>query len=178
MLNFKMTVNAMVTELSTLVNKEIHVRLLRLEECTELSGVCALAQSAGGITESGSILAQRLFSILRSILIALLKNDVTSVVRKRNNLVISLSVSLEVTKAIASGDFTTKIEIDVRDDILELETVNVRLVHWMSGGSTESVQKDAYTNVRSWRGMTSSCNGKTNNVGLFASSRLGSVLVR
>ncbi|KAF4622058.1 hypothetical protein D9613_009580 [Agrocybe pediades] len=101
MLDLKMTVNSMVAQLSTLANE---VTRVSLEVGTEgILGGQAFVPDVQGmwkvLTDNVNLMAMNLTNQVRSI--------------------------AEVTKAVAGGDLTKKIEVDVRGEILELkETVN------------------------------------------------------
>ncbi|KZP13596.1 hypothetical protein FIBSPDRAFT_753155 [Athelia psychrophila] len=101
MLALKMTVNSMVAQLSTLANE---VTRVSLEVGTEgLLGGQAFVPDVQGmwkvLTDNVNLMAMNLTNQVRSI--------------------------AQVTKAVAGGDLTKKIEVDVRGEILELkETVN------------------------------------------------------
>ncbi|KAG6372485.1 hypothetical protein JVT61DRAFT_7588 [Boletus reticuloceps] len=101
MLDLKMTVNSMVAQLSTLANE---VTRVSLEVGTEgiLGGQAYVPDVQGMwnvLTENVNLMAMNLTNQVRSI--------------------------AEVTKAVAAGDLTRKIEVDVRGEIKELkETVN------------------------------------------------------
>ncbi|KAG0694624.1 hypothetical protein DFH29DRAFT_959340 [Suillus ampliporus] len=101
MLDLKMTVNSMVAQLSTLANE---VTRVSLEVGTEgiLGGQAYVPDVQGMwkvLTDNVNLMAMNLTNQVRSI--------------------------AEVTKAVAGGDLTKKIEVDVRGEILELkETVN------------------------------------------------------
>ncbi|KAM6499789.1 hypothetical protein JOM56_005297 [Amanita muscaria] len=101
MLDLKMTVNSMVAQLSTLANE---VTRVSLEVGTEgiLGGQASVPDVQGMwkvLTSNVNLMAMNLTNQVRSI--------------------------AAVTKAVASGDLTKKIEVDVRGEILELkETVN------------------------------------------------------
>ncbi|KAF7980985.1 hypothetical protein HWV62_5217 [Athelia sp. TMB] len=101
MLDLKMTVNSMVAQLSTLANE---VTRVSLEVGTEgLLGGQAFVPDVQGmwkvLTDNVNLMAMNLTNQVRSI--------------------------AQVTKAVAGGDLTKKIEVDVRGEILELkETVN------------------------------------------------------
>ncbi|KAG6856000.1 hypothetical protein H0H87_008544 [Tephrocybe sp. NHM501043] len=101
MLDLKLTVNSMVAQLSTLANE---VTRVSLEVGTEgkLGGQASVPEVQGMwkvLTDNVNLMAMNLTNQVRSI--------------------------AEVTKAVASGDLTKKIIVDVRGEILELkETVN------------------------------------------------------
>ncbi|KAJ3502690.1 hypothetical protein NLJ89_g8773 [Agrocybe chaxingu] len=101
MLDLKMTVNSMVAQLSTLANE---VTRVSLEVGTEgILGGQAFVPDVQGmwkvLTDNVNLMAMNLTNQVRSI--------------------------AAVTKAVAGGDLTKKIEVDVRGEILELkETVN------------------------------------------------------
>ncbi|KAF9459630.1 hypothetical protein BDZ94DRAFT_1171284 [Collybia nuda] len=101
MLDLKMTVNSMVAQLSTLANE---VTRVSLEVGTEgiLGGQAFVPEVQGMwkvLTDNVNLMAMNLTNQVRSI--------------------------AQVTKAVAGGDLTKKIEVDVRGEILELkETVN------------------------------------------------------
>ncbi|PFH53613.1 hypothetical protein AMATHDRAFT_171562 [Amanita thiersii Skay4041] len=101
MLDLKMTVNSMVAQLSTLANE---VTRVSLEVGTEgiLGGQATVPDVQGMwkvLTDNVNLMAMNLTNQVRSI--------------------------AAVTKAVAGGDLTKKIEVDVRGEILELkETVN------------------------------------------------------
>ncbi|KAG6333867.1 hypothetical protein ID866_5222 [Astraeus odoratus] len=101
MLDLKMTVNSMVAQLSTLANE---VTRVSLEVGTEgiLGGQASVPDVQGMwkvLTDNVNLMAMNLTNQVRSI--------------------------AEVTKAVAAGDLTKKIEVDVRGEIKELkETVN------------------------------------------------------
>ncbi|KAF9244482.1 hypothetical protein BU15DRAFT_85871 [Melanogaster broomeanus] len=101
MLDLKMTVNSMVAQLSTLANE---VTRVSLEVGTEgiLGGQAYVPDVQGMwkvLTDNVNLMAMNLTNQVRSI--------------------------AEVTKAVAAGDLTRKIEVDVRGEIKELkETVN------------------------------------------------------
>ncbi|KAG2131142.1 hypothetical protein BD769DRAFT_1723957 [Suillus cothurnatus] len=101
MLDLKMTVNSMVAQLSTLANE---VTRVSLEVGTEgiLGGQAYVPDVQGMwkvLTDNVNLMAMNLTNQVRSI--------------------------AEVTKAVAGGDLTKKIEVDVRGEIKELkETVN------------------------------------------------------
>ncbi|KAG9312444.1 HAMP TYPE histidine kinase [Chiua virens] len=101
MLDLKMTVNSMVAQLSTLANE---VTRVSLEVGTEgiLGGQSYVPDVQGMwkvLTDNVNLMAMNLTNQVRSI--------------------------AEVTKAVAAGDLTRKIEVDVRGEIKELkETVN------------------------------------------------------
>ncbi|TDL24345.1 hypothetical protein BD410DRAFT_814134 [Rickenella mellea] len=108
MLDLKMTVNSMVAQLSTLANE---VTRVSIEVGTEgiLGGQAVVADVQGMwkvLTDNVNLMAMNLTNQVRSI--------------------------AQVTKAVAGGDLTKKIEVDVRGEILDLkETVN---------GMTESLR--------------------------------------
>ncbi|KAF8490126.1 hypothetical protein F5888DRAFT_1621258 [Russula emetica] len=101
MLDLKMTVNSMVNQLSTLANE---VTRVSLEVGTEgiLGGQASVPDVQGMwqvLTDNVNLMAMNLTNQVRSI--------------------------AEVTKAVANGDLTKRVEVDVRGEILELkETVN------------------------------------------------------
>ncbi|KAF9448757.1 hypothetical protein P691DRAFT_668846 [Macrolepiota fuliginosa MF-IS2] len=101
MLDLKLTVNSMVAQLSTLANE---VTRVSLEVGTEgILGGQAFVPDVQGmwkvLTDNVNLMAMNLTNQVRSI--------------------------AQVTKAVAGGDLTKKIEVDVRGEILELkETVN------------------------------------------------------
>lgn len=101
MLDLKMTVNSMVRQLATLARE---VTRVSLEVGTEgiLGGQAVVADVQGTwktLTDNVNLMAMNLTNQVRSI--------------------------AGVTKAVAQGDLTKKIEVDVRGEILELkETVN------------------------------------------------------
>ncbi|KAF9056922.1 hypothetical protein BDP27DRAFT_1454263 [Rhodocollybia butyracea] len=101
MLDLKETVNSMVAQLSTLANE---VTRVSLEVGTEgiLGGQAYVPDVQGewkGLTDNVNLMAMNLTNQVRSI--------------------------AQVTKAVASGDLTKKIQVDVKGEILELkETVN------------------------------------------------------
>ncbi|KIJ38163.1 hypothetical protein M422DRAFT_176970 [Sphaerobolus stellatus SS14] len=101
MLDLKLTVNSMVRQLATLAQE---VTRVSLEVGTEgiLGGQAVVADVEGTwkiLTDNVNLMAMNLTNQVRSI--------------------------AEVTKAVAQGDLTKKIEVDVRGEILELkETVN------------------------------------------------------
>ncbi|KAF8523467.1 putative nik-1 protein (Os-1p protein) [Hysterangium stoloniferum] len=101
MLDLKMTVNSMVRQLATLAQE---VTRVSLEVGTEgiLGGQAVVADVEGTwkiLTDNVNLMAMNLTNQVRSI--------------------------AGVTKAVAQGDLTKKIEVDVRGEILELkETVN------------------------------------------------------
>ncbi|EKM75241.1 Tco1 HAMP domain related type IA HK [Agaricus bisporus var. burnettii JB137-S8] len=101
MLDLKLTVNSMVAQLSTLANE---VTRVSLEVGTEgiLGGQASVPDVQGMwkvLTDNVNLMAMNLTNQVRSI--------------------------AQVTKAVAGGDLTKKIEVDVRGEILELkETVN------------------------------------------------------
>ncbi|KAI6127235.1 hypothetical protein F5141DRAFT_1186385 [Pisolithus sp. B1] len=101
MLDLKVTVNSMVSQLSTLANE---VTRVSLEVGTEgiLGGQAYVPDVQGMwkvLTDNVNLMAMNLTNQVRSI--------------------------AEVTKAVAAGDLTKKIEVDVRGEIMELkETVN------------------------------------------------------
>ncbi|KXN88384.1 Hybrid signal transduction histidine kinase J [Leucoagaricus sp. SymC.cos] len=101
MLDLKMTVNSMVYRLSTLANE---VTRVSLEVGTEgILGGQAFVPDVQGmwqvLTDNVNLMAMNLTNQVRSI--------------------------AQVTKAVAGGDLTKKIEVDVRGEILDLkETVN------------------------------------------------------
>ncbi|THU96840.1 hypothetical protein K435DRAFT_663749 [Dendrothele bispora CBS 962.96] len=101
MLDLKMTVNSMVVQLSTLASE---VTRVSLEVGTEgiLGGQAAVPEVQGEwkkLTDNVNLMAMNLTNQVRSI--------------------------ANVTKAVANGDLTKKIEVDVKGEILELkETVN------------------------------------------------------
>ncbi|KAG5340861.1 Hybrid signal transduction histidine kinase J [Termitomyces sp. T112] len=101
MLDLKLTVNSMVEQLSTLANE---VTRVSLEVGTEgiLGGQAYVPDVQGMwkvLTDNVNLMANNLTSQVRSI--------------------------AQVTKAVAGGDLTKKIDVDVRGEILELkETVN------------------------------------------------------
>jgi osomolarity two-component system sensor histidine kinase NIK1 len=119
MLDLKMTVNSMVNQLSTLANEVTRVSLevgtegiLGGQATFRMCRVCgrcvhdcawSLEQRADQdpqvLTDNVNLMAMNLTNQVRSI--------------------------AEVTKAVASGDLTKKVEVDVRGEILDLkETVN------------------------------------------------------
>lgn len=108
MLDLKNTVNSMVKQLSTLANE---VTRVSLEVGTEgkLGGQAVVADVQGMwkvLTDNVNLMAMNLTNQVRSI--------------------------AEVTKAVAGGDLTKKIDVDVRGEIADLkETVN---------GMTESLR--------------------------------------
>ncbi|KIJ97792.1 hypothetical protein K443DRAFT_681283 [Laccaria amethystina LaAM-08-1] len=101
MLDLKMTVNSMVAQLSTLANE---VTRVSLDVGTEgILGGQAFVPDVQGmwrvLTDNVNLMAMNLTNQVRSI--------------------------AQVTKAVAGGDLTKKIEVDVRGEILDLkETVN------------------------------------------------------
>ncbi|KAI0298323.1 hypothetical protein BC826DRAFT_999267 [Russula brevipes] len=101
MLDLKMTVNSMVNQLSTLANE---VTRVSLEVGTEgiLGGQAYVPDVQGMwkvLTDNVNLMAMNLTNQVRSI--------------------------AEVTKAVAGGDLTKKVEVDVRGEMLDLkETVN------------------------------------------------------
>ncbi|KAH6897665.1 hypothetical protein BKA70DRAFT_1315390, partial [Coprinopsis sp. MPI-PUGE-AT-0042] len=101
MLDLKMTVNSMVSQLSTLANE---VTRVSLEVGTEgiLGGQADVPDVQGmwkALTNNVNLMAMNLTNQVRSI--------------------------AQVTKAVAGGDLTKKIDVDARGEILELkETVN------------------------------------------------------
>ncbi|KIO00920.1 hypothetical protein M404DRAFT_29123, partial [Pisolithus tinctorius Marx 270] len=101
MLDLKVTVNSMVSQLSTLANE---VTRVSLEVGTEgiLGGQAYVPDVQGMwkvLTDNVNLMAMNLTNQVRSI--------------------------AEVTKAVAAGDLTKKIQVDVRGEIMELkETVN------------------------------------------------------
>ncbi|KDQ51728.1 hypothetical protein JAAARDRAFT_139768 [Jaapia argillacea MUCL 33604] len=101
MLELKMTVNSMVAQLSTLANE---VTRVSLEVGTE--GILGGQAFVPGVQGMWKVLADNV-----NLMAMNLTNQVRSIA--------------QVTKAVASGDLTKKIEVDVRGEILELkETVN------------------------------------------------------
>ncbi|KAG6865414.1 hypothetical protein C0991_002804 [Blastosporella zonata] len=101
MLDLKLTVNSMVAQLSTLANEVTRVSLeVGMEG--KLGGQASVPDVQGMwkvLTDNVNLMAMNLTNQVRSI--------------------------AEVTKAVASGDLTKKIIVDVRGEILELkETVN------------------------------------------------------
>jgi osomolarity two-component system sensor histidine kinase NIK1 len=155
MLDLKLTVNSMVNQLNTLANE---VTRVSLEVGMEgILGGQAFVPDVQGmwkvLTDNVNLMAMNLTNQVRSI--------------------------AEVTKAVAGGDLTKKIEVDVRGEILELkETVN---------GMTESLSVFAdevtrvarevgtegrlggqarVTNVGgTWKDLTDNVNVMANNVG-------------
>ncbi|KIK56550.1 hypothetical protein GYMLUDRAFT_783618 [Collybiopsis luxurians FD-317 M1] len=101
MLDLKETINSMVVQLSTLANE---VTRVSLEVGTEgiLGGQAFVPDVQGewkGLTDNVNLMAMNLTNQVRSI--------------------------AEVTKAVANGDLSKKIQVDVKGEILELkETVN------------------------------------------------------
>ena len=124
MLDLKMTVNSMVAQLSTLANE---VTRVSLEVGTEgILGGQAFVPDVQGMWKVG------LFPIflidLLNFSLQVLTDNVNLMAMNLTNQVRSIA---QVTKAVAGGDLTKKIVVDVRGEFLELkETVN-----WM----TESV---------------------------------------
>jgi osomolarity two-component system sensor histidine kinase NIK1 len=155
MLDLKLTVNSMVNQLNTLANE---VSRVSLEVGMEgILGGQAFVPDVQGmwkvLTDNVNLMAMNLTNQVRSI--------------------------ADVTKAVAGGDLTKKIEVDVRGEILELkETVN---------GMTESLSvfADEVTRVArevgtegklegqarvanvggTWKDLTDNVNVMANNVG-------------
>ncbi|ETW76839.1 hypothetical protein HETIRDRAFT_389878 [Heterobasidion irregulare TC 32-1] len=137
MLDLKMTVNQMVAQLSTLANE---VTRVSLEVGTEgiLGGQAYVPDVQGMwkvLADNVNLMAMNLTNQVRSI--------------------------AEVTKAVANGDLTKKIEVDVRGEMLDLkETVN---------GMTESLSvfADEVTRVAREVGTEGRLGGQANvtNVG-------------
>ncbi|KAG6827518.1 hypothetical protein H0H92_011459 [Tricholoma furcatifolium] len=107
MLDLKLTVNSMVAQLSTLANEVTRVSLLVGTEgilggqasVPDVQGMWKASAFPYVLTDNVNLMAMNLTNQVRSI--------------------------AQVTKAVAGGDLTKKIEVDVRGEILELkETVN------------------------------------------------------
>ncbi|KAI0031298.1 hypothetical protein K488DRAFT_52367 [Vararia minispora EC-137] len=137
MLDLKMTVNQMVNQLSTLANE---VTRVSLEVGTE--GILGGQASVPDVQGMWKVLADN---------VNLMAMNLTNQVRSIAN----------VTKAVANGDLTRKIEVDVRGEMLELkDTVN---------GMTESLSlfADEVTRVAREVGTEGRLGGqaKVTNVG-------------
>jgi osomolarity two-component system sensor histidine kinase NIK1 len=127
MLDLKMTVNSMVAQLSTLANE---VTRVSLEVGTEgILGGQAFVPDVQGMWKvrlephlTSPMISANHPSFHPSIHPQVLTDNVNLMVMNLTNQVRSIA---EVTKAVAGGDLTKKIEVDVRGEILELkETVN------------------------------------------------------
>ncbi|KAI0048454.1 hypothetical protein FA95DRAFT_1490738 [Auriscalpium vulgare] len=137
MLDLKMTVNSMVAQLSTLANE---VTRVSLEVGTE--GILGGQATVPDVQGMWKVLADHV-----NLMAMNLTNQVRSIA--------------EVTKAVANGDLTKKIEVDVRGEMLDLkETVN---------GMTESLSvfADEVTRVAREVGTEGRLGGQANvaNVG-------------
>jgi len=177
MLDLKMTVNSMVAQLSTLANE---VTRVSLEVGTEgiLGGQAFVPEVQGmwKVRDIYSFPQVKALTILPSRQV--LTDNVNLMAMNLTNQVRSIA---QVTKAVAGGDLTKKIEVDVRGEILELkETVN---------GMTESLSVFAdevtrvarevgtegrlggqarVTNVGgTWKDLTDNVNVMAANVSLF-----------
>ena len=175
MLDLKMTVNSMVAQLSTLANE---VTRVSLEVGTEgILGGQAVVSDVQGMWKVCIIE----FSLVAKLIVydpQVLTDNVNLMAMNLTNQVRSIA---EVTKAVAGGDLTKKIEVDVRGEILELkETVN---------GMTESLSvfADEVTRVArevgtegrlggqatvmnvggTWKDLTDNVNVMAANVGCF-----------
>jgi len=154
MLDLKLTVNSMVNQLNTLANE---VTRVSLEVGTEgILGGQAFVPDVQGmwkvLTDNVNLMAMNLTNQVRSI--------------------------AEVTKAVAGGDLTKKIEVDVRGEILELkETVN-KMTESLSVFADEvtRVAREVGTEGRlggqarvtnvggTWKDLTDNVNVMANNV--------------
>jgi osomolarity two-component system sensor histidine kinase NIK1 len=172
MLDLKMTVNSMVAQLSTLANE---VTRVSLEVGTEgILGGQAFVPDVQGMWKVCQV-PFFFFPILNYFQV--LTDNVNLMAMNLTNQVRSIA---QVTKAVAGGDLTKKIVVDVRGEILELkETVN---------GMTESLSVFAdevtrvarevgtegrlggqarVTNVGgTWKDLTDNVNVMANNVRL------------
>jgi osomolarity two-component system, sensor histidine kinase NIK1 len=156
MLDLKMTVNSMVNQLSTLANE---VTRVSLEVGTEgiLGGQASVPDVQGMwkvcTNDCAGPREQRADWILQ-----VLTDNVNLMAMNLTNQVRSIA---EVTKAVANGDLTKRVEVDVCGEILELkETVN---------GMTESLSvfADEVTRVAREVGTEGRLGGQANvtNVG-------------
>lgn len=120
MLDLKMTVNSMVAQLSTLANE---VTRVSLEVGTEgILGGQAFVPDVQGMWKVYSLGHLYLLNICSSYPFQVLTDNVNLMAMNLTNQVRSIA---QVTKAVAGGDLTKKIDVDVRGEILELkETVN------------------------------------------------------
>ena len=130
MLDLKETVNSMVAQLSSLANEVIRVSI---EVGTEGKlGGQAVVPDVKGVWKVSSFfpyLLIGLFGNLRYLGMQSLTDNVNLMAMNLTDQVRSIT---EVTKAVAGGDLTKKITVDVRGEILDLkETVN---------GMTESLR--------------------------------------
>ena len=115
-----MTVNSMVAQLSTLANE---VTRVSLEVGTEgILGGQATVPGVQGMWKVHIVYSFDPSSFLMPLLSKVLADNVNLMAMNLTNQVRSIAA---VTKAVANGDLTKKIEVDVRGEILELkETVN------------------------------------------------------
>jgi len=156
MLDLKMTVNSMVAQLSTLANE---VTRVSLEVGTEgMLGGQAFVPDVQGMWKVSYVSGCLLVHISRSLEIQVLADNVNLMAM---NLTYQVRSIAEVTKAVANGDLTKKIEVDVRGEMLDLkETVN---------GMTESLSvfADEVTRVAREVGTEGRLGGQANvtNVG-------------
>ena len=121
MLDLKMTVNSMVAQLSTLANE---VTRVSLEVGTEgILGGQAFVPDVQGMWKVGPVCSLSLVLVRSCVnFCKVLTDNVNLMAMNLTNQVRSIA---EVTKAVAGGDLTKMIEVDVRGEILELkETVN------------------------------------------------------
>jgi osomolarity two-component system sensor histidine kinase NIK1 len=156
MLDLKMTVNSMVNQLSTLANE---VTRVSLEVGTEgmLGGQAYVPDVQGMWKVRWPILSSWPSGDERA-RVQVLTDNVNLMAMNLTNQVRSIA---EVTKAVASGDLTKKVEVDVRGEMLDLkETVN---------GMTESLSvfADEVTRVAREVGTEGRLGGqaKVTNVG-------------
>lgn len=118
MLDLKMTVNSMVNQLSTLANE---VTRVSLEVGTEgILGGQASVPEVQGMWKVRRINVRATHGLDRTFQV--LTDNVNLMAMNLTNQVRSIA---EVTKAVAGGDLTKKVEVDVRGEMLDLkETVN------------------------------------------------------
>ncbi len=158
MLDLKMTVNSMVNQLSTLANE---VTRVSLEVGTEgILGGQAFVPDVQGMWKVRRVFVSSLFYIRMRAprTLQVLADNVNLMAMNLTNQVRSIA---EVTKAVANGDLTKKVEVDVRGEMLDLkETVN---------GMTESLSvfADEVTRVAREVGTEGRLGGqaKVTNVG-------------
>lgn len=179
MLDLKMTVNSMVAQLSTLANEVTRVSLeVGMEGILGGQAFVPEVQGMWKVTR-WIFTCTRVETDFRTCKV--LTDNVNLMAMNLTNQVRSIA---EVTKAVAGGDLTKKIEVDVRGEILELkETVN---------GMTESLSvfADEVTRVArevgtegrlggqarvanvggTWKDLTDNVNVMANNVWLIPSS--------
>ena len=157
MLDLKMTVNSMVNQLSTLANE---VTRVSLEVGTEgiLGGQAYVPDVQGMWKVRRSFHLTVRLGYVRVCTLQVLADNVNLMAMNLTNQVRSIA---EVTKAVAGGDLTKKVEVDVRGEMLDLkETVN---------GMTESLSvfADEVTRVAREVGTEGRLGGQANvtNVG-------------